>query len=175
MRHPLLFGFTGPVVIIISIAIMLGLQGGEPITLRYEAGITVDGDEGFVERVRGAFTLLAEDDTLAWWLIWASENDVTIRQSMDAALFWAPTIMTAHGSTMTVVVHPPGHLLDPTSLAVMIVHELRHLMQYTAQPDNPVYDEAAAWQDAVLAAEVLEWRWLEWTRMQYCQAAPQKC
>lgn len=132
-----------------SVVVVFTLLLGYP-PQPYGAALTVNGDAEFAATMQRSVEHLSTDPTLAYWVLWAARNGVIIHQSPTPALFYPDAVMTAIGRANTIVVHPWHVHFDTTTLAVMLVHEIRHLMNY------PDINECEPYTDMYLAAYILK-------------------
>ena len=148
--------------IIVALALFLGTP-----TYSYEAHIQVEGDTAFQEQIQGGLEMLAGDDTLSWWLAWASLHGVVIHQSPWSNIFYPTAFTTGIGPTKTIVFHPLSQTLDTTATAIYIIHELTNIMDY------PDVSECRAWEIHALATSLLRPERTEWAEQQLPAICPQ--
>lgn len=132
------------ILVVLSLLLFLGTPPYE-----YEASISVRGSPTFVDAMEGNLRLLAEDDTLAWWVAWASLYDVVIEERAD----FAEEEWGAWPFNSTIGVGS-GAGASPREAAIL-VHEIQHLMDDTSS-GNGITCSIEPWSHArVIDVEIL--------------------
>lgn len=107
-------------IVWVVIVLVLLLNTDSPFT--YKATLKVEGSPAFQQAMEENIRLLGAQETMAWWIAWASEHGVSIQERPD----FAPGAWGAWPSTQVIGVWS-GVQAGPTEAAIL-VEEIQHII-----------------------------------------------